>query len=330
MSLARGEASAVFVPAGEGEDYDAVRGYDRLGYVYDPAQFYPANATAQSRWQASVFTTTWNERLDAVGVWTTVYPMPYEILVYTNVTRGASSPTEGGTLVCRQSGTLDHAGFTTVPLSAGVPLPDGTSFAVVYHQTGNEISLCVNCTYIDYVYPVHARGNSYFGRDSNGTVEWVDGVDAAAAVDETDESWAACIKTYTRSMVSARAGDAPLEADDGTTYLSDLKQTNATLFAETAGTFGASVGLVGANGRSLWTSWLAGFDPSVEGSAEFTVSIDVSGGVPSLTWDPDLGSARTYTVWGRETLGTADQWEPVNIDDIGTSQFKFFKVTVGQ
>ena len=330
MSIARGEASAVFVPADEGEDYDAVRGYDRLGYVYDPAQYYPANAIAQSRWQASVFTATWNERLDAVGVWTTVFPMPYEILVYTNVTRGASSPTEGGTLVCRQSGTLEHAGFTTVPLSVGVPLPDGTSFAVVYHQTGNEISLCVNCTYIDFVYSAHARGNSYFGRDEGGKVEWVDGMDAAAAVDETDESWAACIKAYTRSMVSARAGDAPSETDNGTTYLSDLEQTNATLFAETARTFGASVGLVGANRRSLWTSWLSGLDPSIEGSTEFTVSIDVSGGVPSLTWSPDLGAARAYTVWGRETLDAADSWEPVDVDDIGTSQFKFFKVTVGQ
>ena len=330
MSLARGEPSAVFIPAGEGEDYDAVRGYDRLGYVYDPAQYYSTSAAAQCRWQASVFTATWNERLDAVGIWTTVFPMPYEILIYTNVTRGASSPTDGGTLACRQSGILEHAGFTTIPLSAGVSLADGTSFAVVYHQTGDEISLCVNCTTIGLAYPVHARGNSYFGRDEGGAVEWIDGMDADDAVDDTDESWATCIKAYTRSMSPSRTGDAPLESDDGTKYLADLGQTNATLFAETAGTFGASVGLVGANGRSLWTSWLSGLDPSVEGDAEFTVSIDVSGGVPSLTWSPDLGDARAYTVWGRETLDAADSWAPVDIDDIGMSPFRFFKVTVGQ
>lgn len=329
-SLARGEPSAVFVPAKDDENYDAVRGYDRLGYVYDPARYYPSKAVAQSRWQASVFTASWNERLDAVGVWTTVSPMPYEILVYTNVTRGASSPTEGGTIAYQQSGTLEHAGFTTIPLSAGVPLADGTSFAVVYHQTGAEISLCVNCTMAGYAYPVHALGNSYFGRDRGETVKWVDGMNADDAVDPTDKSWATCIKAYTRSTVSARTGDAPFETDDGTTYLSDLGQTNATLFAETAGTFGASVGLVGANERSLWTSWLAGLDPSAGGSAEFTVSIDVSGGVPSLTWRPDLGAARTYTVWGRETLDAADPWAQVDIDDIGASQFKFFKVTVGQ
>ena len=146
--------------------------------------------------------------------------------------------------------------------------------------------------------------------------------------DLATEDCIACLKAYTRSTVAV--ADTPSEVDDGTAALEWLANTNATLYAETAETFGAFAGLVGANGRSLWTSWLAGFDPSVEGSAEFTVSIDVSGGVPSLTWSPDLGAARTYTVWGRETLGTADQWEPVNIDDIGTSQFKFFKVTVGQ
>ena len=49
-----------------------------------------------------------------------------------------------------------------------------------------------------------------------------------------------------------------------------------------------------------------------------------------MTWSPDLGSARTYTVWGRETLDAADSWAQVDVDDIGTSKFKFFKVTVGQ
>ena len=155
-------------------------------------------------------------------------------------------------------------------------------------------------------------------------------MDAAAAVDEDCKSWAACIKAYTRSTVPARAGDAPLGSDDGATYLSDLEQTNATLFADTAGTFGASVGLVGANGRSLWTSWLAGLDPSVEGDSEFIVSIDVSGGVPKLSWIPDLGDARAYTVWGCETLDAVGPWTQVDVDDIGTSQFRFFKVTVGE
>ena len=317
---------AVFVPAKDDEDYDVVRGHDRFGPVWTIDDSYDR--------QAAVFTAAWNERLDAIGVWSPYASISYEISIYTNVTRGGSSPIDGGRLALLQSGTHTHAGFTTIHLETPVALADGTTFAVVYRQVGCNVFYVdgmyednINEEYVVICDPDISTGNTYFGRVSRtGSVRWKD----CAGISNVDGGCAACIKAYTRSMVSARAGDAPSETDDGTTYLADLGQTNATLFAETAGTFGASVGLVGANGRSLWTSWLSGLDPSVEGSAEFTVSIDVSGGVPSLTWSPDLGAARTYTVWGRETLGTADQWEPVNIDDIGTSQFKFFKVTVGQ
>lgn len=314
---------AVFVPAKDDEDYDAVRGYDRFGPVWisdDPHDR-----------QAAVFTATWNERLDAVGVWTPYASISYEISVYTNVMRGGDSPIDGGCLAISQSGTLINAGFTTVHLETPVALADGTSFAVVYRQVGCNVFYVdkkygeyIDGEYVVFCDPDISKGNTYFGRVSrSGSVSWSDCVDI-------DGGCAACIKAYTRSMAPSRTGDAPLESDDGTKYLADLGQTNATLFAETAGTFGASVGLVGANGRSLWTSWLSGLDPSVEGDAEFTVSIDVSGGVPSLTWSPDLGAARAYTVWGRETLDAADSWVPVDIDDIGTSQFRFFKVTVGQ
>ncbi len=318
---------AVFVPAKDDEDYDAVRGYDRFGPVWIISD------EPYDR-QAAVFTATWNERLDSVGVWAPYASIPYEISVYTNVTRGGNSPIDGGVLAISQSGTLINAGFTTVHLETPVALADGTSFAVVYRQVGCNV-FYVDGKFEDYVKgkyvvicdPDISKGNTYFGQASGlGSVKWKD----CADVSDIDGGCVACIKAYTRSMAPSRTGDAPLESDDGTKYLADLGQTNATLFAETAGTFGASVGLVGANGRSLWTSWLAGLDPSAGGSAEFTVSIDVSGGVPSLTWRPDLGAARTYTVWGRETLDAADPWAQVDIDDIGASQFKFFKVTVGQ
>ena len=320
--FARMYNGAVFVPAKADEDYDAVRGHDRFGPVKTVSGSYDC--------QAAVFTSAWNERLDAVGVWSTSASVSYEISVYTNVTRGGNSPTDGGCLAISQSGTLAHAGFTTIHLETPVALADGTSFAVVYHQEGCNVFYVdekygeyIDGEYVVFCDPDISKGNTYFGRVSwLGSVIWKDCADI-------DGGCAACIKAYTRSTVSARTGDAPFETDDGTTYLSDLERTNATLFAETAETFGASVGLVGTNGRSLWTSWLAGLDPSVEENAEFTVSIDVSGGVPRLSWSPDLGDARAYTVWGRATLDAADSWAQVDIDDIGTSQFRFFKVAVG-
>ena len=333
-TIGRLYSGAVFIPAGDGEDYDAVHGHDRLGCAYDVSQSYWFHAAVQYDLQAAVFTATWREQLAAVGVWTSVYPNPYEISIYTNVTRGAGSPIDNGVLACRQTGTLEHAGFATIPLDAPLELADGTSFSVVYRQTGTARSTCVNCTVTGLCSPVHARGNSFFGFSPESgdieTADWRDGVDEAVNVDVTDISWAACIKAYTRATSAASVDDAPGGSDDGTAYLADLAQTNATLFADTGETFGASARLVGTNGRSLWSSWLTGLDPSDPSDREFAASITFTNGVPCLGWTPDLGDRRTYTVWGRDSLGAGDAWRPVDKDDLGATSARFFKVSVSQ
>jgi C1A family cysteine protease len=321
-TFGRGETGAVFIPAGEGEDYDVVRGHDRLGVVYDVSQTYRTDPLCQYDYQAAVFTAAWGEQLAAVGVWSSLEPTPYEISIYTNVTRGAASPVADGVLARQLTGTLSHAGFTAIPLEAPLTLANGATFSIVYRQTGTERSTCVNCTSIDTCNPVHSRGNSFFGwDDGNGGVDWVDGVDEAVNVDVTDISWGACIKAYTRCLIVARSDDAPRECDDGTDFLDDLARTNAVLFAETSGTVGAVSGLIGLNGRTLWTSWLAGFDPSNPNDGEFLASISIANGEPRLSWTPDLGDRRTYIVEGRESL-TEGSWGPTN------AASRFFRVKV--
>ena len=109
--------------------------------------------------------------------------------------------------------------------------------------------------------------------------------------------------------------------------LETLSSTNAELYAETAETFGAFANIVGANGRTLWSSWLAGFDPSDKDDNKLIVDISLTNNVPYLSWSPDLGSARKYHIWGSETLGD-DDWQEVT--DLKTTDAKFFKVTVDQ
>jgi hypothetical protein len=283
----------------------------------------------------------WNEELAAVGVWSSIYPTnSYEIYIYTNVKKGASKPTEGGSLAYFQKGTLDHAGFTTIHLKAPVALADRTTFAVIYRQTGTGRSTHVNCSYPKYYpkycAPVHESGNSYFG-DCNGEsgvdgASWYDG----ATIHEKDPgradpdfgSWAATIKAYTRSTVRARAADSPCEADDGNRYLSYLIRTNWDFYIGTARTFGASAGLVGANGRSLWSSWLAGFEPSDPADSELRVSIAVTNGVPYLSWSPDLKNERKYTVYGRQSLDAGYVWTEVDNGKPSKENNRFFKVSV--
>ena len=327
-NIARIYDGAIFIPARDDENYDVVRGHDRLGPIYDVSQEYPYRTAAQVKLQAAAFTAYSNERLEAVGVWTSVFPNDFEISIYTNVTRGGISPIQGGKLATSQTGTLAHAGFTTVHLDNPVDLVDGSGFAVVYRPY--ERTALVNCTITGICTPTHNRGESYFGFTNGlGVVTWKDGKDAYKAVDSSDISWGACIKVYTRLTGEVREGDKPAETDVGDKYLDDLATVNSVLYAETGRTFGASAGMLGANGRTLWASWLTGLDPDDPASSDFQVSIAVTNSVPYLSWTPNLGADRTYTIYGTTHLGANGAWEAVDKADLPTTTNRFFKVTVG-
>ncbi len=323
--------NSVFIPATEEENYTSIYGYDKFGYIYDFATVH-ADKLDPFDLMAAVFTSGWNEELAAVGLYSLVTPCPYEISIYTNVTRNSETPTEEGVLACQMSGTLPHAGFTTIPLPSPIPLADHATFSVVYRQTGSERSNPLCCTYINYCYPNLGLGQSYFGYSGTNDEEdtWIDGADKNIIdqVDSTDEAWAACIKAYTRSTVPAKAGDAPGETADGTAALADLAATNALAYAQHGETFGAFANMVGANGRTLWTSWLAGLDPA-RADDDFMVSIAVTNGVPSLTWHPDLGDSRNYTILGCYDISLAGGWSVVPKDELATTTNRFFKVSVG-
>ena len=325
---------AVFIPATPEENYTAVYGYDKYGVLYD---FVQEHVEKSPYWDpfdlmAAVFTSGWNEELAAVGVYTLTNPCPYEISIYTNVTRNAETPTEGGILVRQMTGTLSHAGFTTIHLPAPIPLADHTTFSVVFRQTGNGRSNPLCCTCVDYCYPHLDLGQSYFGYSgTNGEEDvWIDGADKDIIdqVDSTDEAWAACIKAYTRTTVAARAGDAPGGRSNGTKVLEALAATNALAYAQHGEAFGAFANIVGANGRTLWTNWLAGLDPA-DPEDDFRVPIAVTNGTPSLSWTPDLGAERTYTILGCADLSAPNGWEPVDKSELPTTTNRFFKVTVG-
>ena len=311
---------AVFIPATEDENYDAVYGYDTLGAIgvtYDDDE---------NTLEAAVFTSAWNEEIAAVGVYSNIDNNNYVVSVYTNVTRTTSidgpNPLADGALASTVSGTLATAGFTTVHLPKAVKIADGTNFAIVFEQTGTSHPhlFCCSDTYDDgsYYAVVDAKaGNTYWGSVTSGATNWTD---------LATEDAIACLKAYTRSTVAVT--DAPSESDDGTAALAWLASTNATLYAETAETFGAFAGLVGANGRSLYASWLAGFDPANAEDGELEVYISVTNNIPYVSWKPDLGqSSRRYVVYGTETL-SPQNWQPV--EDMKSTSAKFFKVAISQ
>lgn len=77
---------------------------------------------------------------------------------------------------------------------------------------------------------------------------------------------------------------------------------------------------IGANGFAVWESFVAGLDPTNENS-KFTAKIEMKDGRPVVTFDPDLGDARTYKTYGKEKL--SDEWiYPI------TDACRYFTVTV--
>ena len=88
-----------------------------------------------------------------------------------------------------------------------------------------------------------------------------------------------------------------------------------------AASYAAVESVVGENGYSLGASYIAGLDPTNE-TSKFTANITVSNGVPSIVWTPDLGSNRTYTIYGKTDLTDANWTSPTN------SSHRFFKVGV--
>ena len=84
----------------------------------------------------------------------------------------------------------------------------------------------------------------------------------------------------------------------------------------------------GANGVSLWESYVAGLDPE-DATSRFTAKIEMgTDGKAVVTWTPDLSKdekPRKYTTLGKEKLGD-DAWSPVT--DANKAKMRFFKVTV--
>jgi uncharacterized repeat protein (TIGR02543 family) len=82
----------------------------------------------------------------------------------------------------------------------------------------------------------------------------------------------------------------------------------------------AALADVDGDGHLAWQEYVAGSVPTNRESV-FMSLISVSNGVAWVTWTPDLGTARVYTVYGRTNL-TEGAWGSTNVDN------RFFRVNV--
>ncbi|MBM4163726.1 MAG: hypothetical protein FJ222_04720 [Lentisphaerae bacterium] len=83
----------------------------------------------------------------------------------------------------------------------------------------------------------------------------------------------------------------------------------------------ADAGDTDADGYFAWQEYVAGTEPTNNQSV-FLALIAMSNALPRVTWTPDLGTARAYTVVGRTNL-TDGVWDSTNSESL------FFRINVG-
>lgn len=112
--------------------YDGAAGIDRLS-VGSAANVYTAGANAGGI-----------EKIEAVGIGNYANGLDYTLSIYKDLTD--SSNPSGGTLVSRQTGTLEYSGYHTIILDEPVYVGEGEKFSVVF-DFGIVQSLYVDTSY---------------------------------------------------------------------------------------------------------------------------------------------------------------------------------------
>ncbi|HJK79068.1 MAG TPA: lectin like domain-containing protein [Methanocorpusculum sp.] len=155
---------------------------------------------------ANVFTASGSDRIDAVSFFTSNSDVKYEIAIYTDLT-DAADPTSGS-LRTRQPGSLQFAGYTTVPLTRPVELIEGQSFSVIvelskdYLTDGEEVWIVIDTDTSgswSYSQTYAEPGQSF--TSSDGGMYWYD-------LSE-DGSTNARVKAFTNSYVPSAVTQAP-------------------------------------------------------------------------------------------------------------------------
>ena len=88
--------------------------------------------------EANIFTATDNDVVTTIGFDTTSASIPYEIQIYKNLTE--NNP-QSGELVSSEKGTIQYAGFHTVPLTEQVSVKKGEKFSVVVIQKKKDAGI---------------------------------------------------------------------------------------------------------------------------------------------------------------------------------------------
>lgn len=146
--------NAVFTAA-EKDNFDYIYQYDPLGWTKQMG--YSGYSTA---WGGNVFSSQGNEKLEAIGFYTTDLDTAYEIYVYTNPTNGPINQERN--FVVKENGICSFPGYHTHLLNSPVDLSAGEKFSVVIkfsNPSSGSYPLAVEMP-LSYSYSSKAQANS--------------------------------------------------------------------------------------------------------------------------------------------------------------------------
>lgn len=187
------DENAVFTAA-EKDNFDYNYQYDPLGWI--DAIGLSGLTTA---WGSNVFTSEGNEKLDAVGFYTTESNAVYEMYVYKNPTNGPINSTKN--YAVKETGTCTFPGYHTHLLNSSINLTSGERFSVVIKLTNPSYAypLAIEEPYPNYSSKAQAdSGESYVSQDGNS---WQD-LTSQSEYSETN----LCIKAFTTVNELPEAG----------------------------------------------------------------------------------------------------------------------------
>jgi len=158
--------NAVFTAA-EKDNFDYNYQYDPLGWITSFG--YPESLTA---WGGNVFSSGGNEKLEAIGFYTTDLDTAYEIYVYKNPTNGPLNQERN--FVVKETGTCSLPGYHTHLLNSPVNLTSGEKFSVVIKFSNPSLLYPLAIEYPLSGYSSKAQANSGESYVSSDGVNWQD------------------------------------------------------------------------------------------------------------------------------------------------------------
>jgi len=178
--------NAVFTAA-EKDNFDCIYQYDPLGWI--TSYGYPESGYLTA-WGGNVFSSGGNEKLEAIGFYTTDLDTAYEIYVYKNPTNGPLNPE--GNFVLKETGTCAFPGYHTHLLNSTVNLTSGEKFSVVIKFSNPSLSYPLAIELPLSGYSSKAQANSGESYVSSNGVNWQDLTSEAGCSEAS-----LCIKAFT-------------------------------------------------------------------------------------------------------------------------------------